>query len=319
LAPTSAAQRPHPADQTASVLENLVSLLRVRPQIQQLCEFGGSWISEHDVEVDRWAPFHIVTHGECIIEVEGLAPRRLQAGDVAVLPHGDRHRVRAARHEGEPTGLIETHNRQSDGVLLKSSGDGTPETELVCGRMKFLHAHENAMISALPKLVIIGSEAGSDPLRISRHVEFIREELADDRLGAAAIAEEIATALMIVVLRAHFESSRTNTGILALLSQPQTARVLSAMLKNPSKDWSLDNLAEEAGTSRATLVRIFRKIVDKPPLAFLTDLRLDLAHQKLKATKASLAQIADEVGYQSENSLSRAYTRRFGHPPGADR
>jgi AraC family transcriptional activator of mtrCDE len=315
----STAHRSHPADQTASVLENLASLLRVRPEIQQVCEFGGSWISEHTVETESWAPFHIVTRGECIIEVEGIAAKHLRAGDVAVLPHGDRHSIRAIASNGKPRTLIETSRRQHDDIKVKSTDNGEPDTLLVCGRLRFLHAHENAMIAALPKLVVIGAEHGSDPVRVSRHVEFIREELSEDRLGAAAIAEEIASALMIVVLRAHFESSPINSGLLALLLQRQTARALSAMLQNPARPWSLDELAHEASTSRATLVRLFRKAIDKAPLAFLTDLRLDLAHQKIKSTRASFAAIAEDVGYQSESSLSRAYARRFGHPPGADR
>jgi transcriptional regulator GlxA family with amidase domain len=37
------------------------------------------------------------------------------------------------------------------------------------------------------------------------------------------------------------------------------------------------------------------------------------------ATSTPLAAIAEEVGYQSETAFSRAYRRRFGVAPGADR
>ena len=53
------------------------------------------------------------------------------------------------------------------------------------------------------------------------------------------------------------------------------------------------------------------------PLEFLTELRLELARRKLKTTDLGLADIAAEAGYQSESSFSRAFKRRFGHPPGA--
>jgi AraC-like DNA-binding protein len=55
------------------------------------------------------------------------------------------------------------------------------------------------------------------------------------------------------------------------------------------------------------------------PLAFLTELRLGLARQKLMAGTATLAAIAAEVGYQSESALSRAFQRRFGVRPGEAR
>ncbi|MGV1868873.1 MULTISPECIES: cupin domain-containing protein [unclassified Rhizobium] len=318
MALTTAAHRTLLADQTASVLENLASLLRVRPQIQQVCSFGGAWTSEHDIEEEGWAPFHIVTSGECTIEIEGVPPRLLRTGDVAILPHGGSHSIRGVAG-GMADRPIETHSRQNDAIVTKTNVIVEPDVSLVCGRLKFIHDQENAMIAALPRLVIIGAENGPDPLRITRHVELISEELSEDRMGAAAIAEEIASALMIVVFRAHFESSPLNSGVLALLAQRQTARALSAMLTNPSKDWSLDALAAEATTSRATLVRMFKRIVDKAPLAFLTELRLNLAHQKIRATNMSIAAIAEQVGYQSENSLSRAYVHRFGHTPGTDR
>ena len=85
------------------------------------------------------------------------------------------------------------------------------------------------------------------------------------------------------------------------------------------EEWTLDELAEHALTSRATLVRLFRKAVDVPPLAFLADLRLNLARHRLRATAAPLALIAEEVGYSSETAFSRVYHRRFGRPPGSER
>ena len=42
---------------------------------------------------------------------------------------------------------------------------------------------------------------------------------------------------------------------------------MKAILADQSRNWTLDRLAEEAGTSRATLVRLFRRATDKPPLA----------------------------------------------------
>jgi AraC family transcriptional activator of mtrCDE len=91
------------------------------------------------------------------------------------------------------------------------------------------------------------------------------------------------------------------------------------MLAEPGRGWTLDELAKRASTSRATLVRLFRNAVRVAPLAFLTELRLSLARHRMLATSTPLAVIAEEVGYQSETAFSRAYRRRFGVAPGADR
>jgi AraC family transcriptional activator of mtrCDE len=88
------------------------------------------------------------------------------------------------------------------------------------------------------------------------------------------------------------------------------------MLRAPGHDWTLDASAAEAHVSRASLVRIFRKTVGVAPLAFLTDLRLGLARQRLASTEVSVARVAAEVGYQPESAFARAFHRRFNTTPG---
>ena len=104
-------------------------------------------------------------------------------------------------------------------------------------------------------------------------------------------------------------------GLLALLAQRLTAQPLRAMLRDPACDWSLDALADIAAASRATLVRRFRKAVGVSPLAFLAELRLNLARQRLLADHEPIGQIADDVGYQSEAAPGTAFPRRFGGRP----
>jgi hypothetical protein len=66
-------------------------LLRVPPQLQQPCRFGAQRVSDHPTESDRWAPFHFVTKGACVVELNGRGTIPLSAGDALVLPHGSRH------------------------------------------------------------------------------------------------------------------------------------------------------------------------------------------------------------------------------------
>ena len=41
-------------------LSSLAPLLRVRPELQDFCRFGGDWGSSHDAGQPGWAYFHIV-------------------------------------------------------------------------------------------------------------------------------------------------------------------------------------------------------------------------------------------------------------------
>ena len=95
-----------------------------------------------------------------------------------------------------------------------------------------------------------------------------------------------------------------------------TAQAVLAMVRDPVRAWTLDDLAQTAASSRATLVRAIRKASGLAPLAFLTDLRLGLARHRLGNAAASMDQIATEVGYQSQAAFSRAFLRKYGVRPG---
>ncbi|MFA5901731.1 MAG: helix-turn-helix transcriptional regulator [Hyphomicrobium sp.] len=144
----------------------------------------------------------------------------------------------------------------------------------------------------------------------------IRDELDLSRAGSAAIATDLASALFVMMLREHLEDSPPADGLLALLGQRATAHAVISMLHEPAHEWTLDTLARASATSRASLVRSFRKIAGVAPLAFLTELRLGLAHQRLATTNDPIADIAVDAGYQSEAALSRALLRRYGIRPG---
>jgi AraC family transcriptional regulator, activator of mtrCDE len=143
----------------------------------------------------------------------------------------------------------------------------------------------------------------------------IQDNLDITSKHAYAIENDATSAVFAVLVSLHDDHRRASSEIAALLRHRRAGRAVRALLHDPSRDWTLDELAAQAHTSRATLVRIFRKLTQLTPLTLLTELRLELAKRKLSATDLTVAQIADEIGYQSESALSRAFRRRFGLPP----
>ena len=78
---------------------------------------------------------------------------------------------------------------------------------------------------------------------------------------------------------------------------------------------ALDDLAEQAGLSRAAFVRKFTASVGEPPHSYLTRWRMGIAAQLLEATDLRLGEIASRVGYRSEFSFSRAFKVARGVSP----
>jgi AraC family transcriptional activator of mtrCDE len=303
----------------AAILEELAPLLRVRPELQSICRFGGQWASPHEPEPEGWAPFHIITAGACQLEIPTEAPVRLTAGDVAILPHGGPHIVKALHEAGGSAVPVRSLSRAFDSIQVKTNTHDEVETGLVCGRFHFEQANHNTVLAALPSLVVISASKNSDARRIALLIGTMQAELVDERIGAAAIATSLALAIMVIVLRTHLDTSATKQGVLALLARRHTAKALLGMLSEPARPWTLDHLAEHANTTRATLVRHFQAAVNMAPVAFLTELRLTIARGRIQASRTPLAVIAEDIGYQSETAFSRAYQRQFGVAPSGHR
>ena len=71
--------------------------------------------------------------------------------------------------------------------------------------------------------------------------------------------------------------------------------------------------------SRAALARRFNALVGEPPMTFLTQWRITLAADLLREPGATLAAVADQVGYASPFALSAAFKRVRGVSPQAYR
>ena len=301
----------------ADPLSAIAPLLRVRPEIQEICRFAARWEAEHQAEPLGWAQFHIVTKGRCFLEQRYGEPLLLQAGHLLLLPHGDAHVVRSAGREGRIRAPIRIEFNNA--VRIKTNTEDESDTELICGRLKFHAAPDNLIIAALPAAIVLRLGPGEPFHRMRMLVQAIDEELEAGRPGATAVAEDLASALFVMMLRGHFDQAACSNNLMKILAAPPSARAVTAMLMAPARAWTLDALAAEARVSRATLVRIFRKAAGLAPLAFLSELRLELARHRLASTNVSLAKLAAEVGYDSESSFARAFRRRFGVSPGRSR
>lgn len=89
--------------------------------------------------------------------------------------------------------------------------------------------------------------------------------------------------------------------------------VIHAALRRPLR---LEEVAAAAGLEATSAVRAFRRHLGQPPVAYHAALRLDLAAELL-GRAASVAEVAQAVGFDDPFHFSRAFRARFGRPPSA--
>ena len=123
--------------------------------------------------------------------------------------------------------------------------------------------------------------------------------------------------LLVEILRAWLSHQpEGSAGWLGALRDPAIATVLASLHETPATPWTVQELAQTAGLSRAVLARRFREKVGTPPLTYLSQVRMDLAARLLRTTEQSLTEVSRQVGYTSEFAFNRAFKQAYGQPPG---
>ncbi|MFC0201249.1 GlxA family transcriptional regulator [Paracoccus rhizosphaerae] len=96
----------------------------------------------------------------------------------------------------------------------------------------------------------------------------------------------------------------------------QTIQIMEENLDSPVK---IRDIATRVDCSVRTLEVLFREVAQSSPAAYYLSLRLQSARRLVTDTDLPMADIAVRTGFSSISSLSRAFRRRFGHPPSAAR
>jgi AraC-like DNA-binding protein len=105
------------------------------------------------------------------------------------------------------------------------------------------------------------------------------------------------------------------TGWLAGLRDRYVARALALLHRDITRSWTVDDLGREVGLSRSALAERFTRLIGMAPMHYLANWRMQVAAHELRNTDASLASIANAVGYESEAAFSRAFKKIFSTAP----
>jgi AraC-like DNA-binding protein len=265
--------------------------------------------------------YHVVTEGSCYAARIGEPPIAVEAGEVVVFTRGDAHVMSSAPGlRAEPATADEFAAIAASPLPFFANygtGQGLPTAKLVCGFLA-CDAHPfNPLIDNLPP-VIKASDAGQPESNwIGQFIRLAQSESANKRAGGEGVLARLSELMFIEVVRRHVETlPAEQTGWLAGLRDPCVGKALSLMHAHPARNWTLEELARDAGASRSVLAERFAQLVGLPPMHYLANWRMQIA-AGLLSRGANIAAIAAETGYGSEAAFSRAFKKMVGVPPSA--
>ena len=260
--------------------------------------------------------YHVITSGNCWATVVGhdIKPVRLTAGDVVAFPQGDAHVLSSAPGMRADLDLSEFPNARSQlPVLFNLDGGGEERAHVVCGFLGCDARPFNPLLESLPPILHVRSNEQSDWMQ--QFTRFALLEANEKRMGGGGILSKLGELMFVELVRRYVESlPEESRGWLGGLRDRHTGRALHLIHTQPRRDWTLDSLAKEAGLSRSSFTERFTGYVGVPPIQYLQKWRLQMAASRL-IEGGTIADIAADIGYESEAAFSRAFKRVIGASP----
>ncbi len=167
------------------------------------------------------------------------------------------------------------------------------------------------LLDALPPQLVLTKDVIDCAL-----IPLVADEIVRDEPGQAVVLDRLLDLLLIASLRAWFARPEAAPPAWYLaLGDPVVGVALRLIQDEPARAWTVAELGERAGVSRAALARRFTELVGDPPMAYLTGWRLALAADLLRDSSLTVGAIARKVGYGSPFALSTAFKREYGVSP----
>jgi AraC-like DNA-binding protein len=267
---------------------------------------------------EHLVPFHLLIEGTSFIELVDGGSIQLSPGDIVVFPNGDAHHMSNHKRTPRPFPNYGIRDKiMSRDLTPLLAGGGGDVSHFVCGYMTCDPDLCKPILGGLPPVFKINIRADSAGSWLESSILHLVEEAASGRVGSEAMLAKLSEALFVDTLRRYVASlPEQQVGWLAGTRDPIVGKSLRLMHSRVAHPWTIADLADEVGISRSALVDRFTRFLADPPMTYLMRWRLQLAARALEKTSRGVAEVAADVGYESEAAFNRAFKREFGKPPG---
>ena len=262
--------------------------------------------------------FALMLHGACWLQVEGSEPLPLEAGDYVLLPA-----TPAFRMGSDLKTMKHPTLRAAEGAPAAEVRHG-PAGEAAATRMLggyFLLDPTNAplLLALLPPVVHIKpSDPGAE--RLAWIARAVADECTAERPGGEAILTRLVEIMLVEALRwlpARHGPDGQPPGLFAGLADARMAKALRRIHDDVARRWTIEELAQAVGMSRAAFAARFTQVLGVPPMEYALRWRMALAKDMIWHDGLALGEVAHAVGYQSASAFSAAFQRTVGVAPGS--
>ncbi|RMV75100.1 AraC family transcriptional regulator [Pseudomonas amygdali] len=269
------------------------------------------------------AQFHFVGRGPVWLRSAENVLYKLDTGDAVLIPRGGHHAmVTTENTSASDVQRFDPSTGISDGVQDQAdAGEGGAVDQAIIFSccMELELGGMQPLVAAMPDVMQVSTLLETCP-ELRPMLEAMEREALMLQAGHAGILARLAEVVAALLVRGWVAGGCGNaTGWLGALQDPRLSRAIVMMHQHPGRSWTVATLAHEARHSRSVFAQRFLEATGKPPLQYLTELRMRLALHSLCREQHSVEAVANQLGYGSLAAFSRAFKRTVGISPGAVR
>lgn len=289
---------------------DLIRLLRPRATLWSKVEANAPWgllFQRHDDLLFCW-----IERGRCELLRQGFAPLSLETGDFVLI------------RTSMPFSLVSDADVEAIDSEAVITGSGSiarlgdvqdPSTVIRGGKFVFDSANECLLMDLLPQITCVKATENSSE-RVRSLLIMNEAESSASGPGSEFVIARLMELVLVELLRSKkFAPDNAQTGLLAGLADPITAKALAAIHSQVARPWTTEKLARLCGSSRSAFAARFAKVMGIGPMEYLQQWRIAIAKDELRRGSRSVGEIALAVGFQSSSAFSTAFTRAVGCSP----
>lgn len=133
--------------------------------------------------------------------------------------------------------------------------------------------------------------------------------------GGARLARAVAQVMVVFVQRPGGQSQFSSSLRLSPTTGERFRALIQGIHREPAADHRVEALATRMGMSPRHFARVFRTQTGSSPAALVTRIRVEAAQRALASSGASVAEVARDTGFGTEETLRRSFQRVLGVTP----
>lgn len=312
----------------SSLLDDVLASLRVNSSALYVFDFQGRWATNID-EVPVSISWTLI-EGSAWVRTPSGEAIEFHQGDTFLFPRGTRGRdyvlgsavgespIPAPKFWDEISVEKFEPGRSCTQPMHSCWGKSGMHTRIISAAFAFEDRQLSPLISALPEMMIVRAEETE-----ARFIDSVLNHMVcddDERMGFSILATQAVQMLLVRLVRRYaLNFGGESVGWLAGLGDSHVARALTAIHRDPGRNWTVAELGREAGMSRSLFAQHFLDRVGQTPINYLRAWRIHLARTALESGGERVATLAHDLGYQSEAAFRGAFRRLTGQAPSAFR